>query len=308
VSEPPPPSSSRSHEEDDNPVDSLFDGCLTTAVEATLVGAFHGAKWLLYDWWANPEPAEPVVFEDPSDPASSNYIPALESNSLSRTESHAIPAAELQSRQPDEGNGSVEAQETPPDSRIPPEEDFMEPWSDAQGSGGHTPGSPVAPYLRIDYRWQYLESDLDANDYLLEAGYSIFALYGRVTQYEDHAADENLDIEQYYGLIRLGETDSFHFPGGFQIGLGAGAYLIEGNDDQGGPALTLPVLFYPSDWFGLEFRPAWASINRRTISDYDISISTGYRFIQLRAGYRWLWVQHEGHWLDGPYAGVSLGF
>ena len=172
----------------------------------------------------------------------------------------------------------------------------------------HKTGTPGAPYVRFDYRWQYLDSDLDADDFLLEAGYKYAAFYGHFTRYEDRAADETLNIEQYYGMLRYGGTDEFFFPGSFQIGAGVGGYVIEGKDSQSGAALTIPVMLYPADWCGLEFRPAWASINDKVVSDYDVSISAGQRFLQLRAGYRWLWVRHEGHWLDGPYAGMTLSF
>lgn len=172
----------------------------------------------------------------------------------------------------------------------------------------HVAGTPGAPYIRFDYRWQYLDSDLDANDVLLEAGYRFAAFYGRYTRYEDRAANETLNIEQYYGMLRYGGTDEFFFPGSFQIGAGIGGYVIEGEDSQSGAALTIPVMLYPADWWGLEFRPAWASINDKTISDYDISVSAGARFLHLRAGYRWLWVQGDGDWLNGPYAGITLSF
>jgi len=171
----------------------------------------------------------------------------------------------------------------------------------------HKIGTPGTPYLRFDYRWQYLDSDVDANDYLLEAGYKYLALYGRVTQYEG-AADEHLDIEQYYGMVRFGGTDEFYFSGSFQIGGGIGWYSIEGDETQEGPALTIPMILYPSEWCGFEFRPAWAYINDKTVGDYDVSFSLGQQFTHLRLGYRWFWVQHEGHWLDGPYAGISLSF
>ena len=171
----------------------------------------------------------------------------------------------------------------------------------------HVIGTPSIPYARFDYRWQYLDHDTDAHDFLLEAGYKYLAFYGRVTQYEA-AADENLDIEQFYGMLRIGGTDDFYFPGSFQIGAGLGVYSIQGDQTQSGAALTIPVMLYPTEWLGFEFRPAWTTINDKTVSDYDVSVGMGYRFAHLRLGYRWLWVQHEGHWLDGPYAGVSVSF
>jgi hypothetical protein len=44
------------------------------------------------------------------------------------------------------------------------------------------------------------------------------------------------------------------------------------------------------------------------IGDYDFSASLGWRYVQLRGGYRWLWMQGQGHFFNGPYAGVSVSF
>ena len=172
----------------------------------------------------------------------------------------------------------------------------------------HRPGSPGLPYLRLDYRWQYLEHDLGASDFLLETGYEFAAFYGRVTHYSDRASAESLDIEQYYGMLRFGGSDNFNFPGSVELGIGAGAYSIKGESEQDGVALTVPVLFYPNEWFGVEFRPAWALINEKAIGDYDLSVSLGRDYTHLQLGYRWLWIEQEGCWLNGPYAGLFVSF
>ncbi len=287
------PHSSSSHsrsdcDDDDESIgnqlfNDLFGGCINAVAEGLTVGAFHGVKWLVYGWWAKPgeaEGASAVVVAEPEPEASVDQPPAEPVNT-----SEAFQASE--------SNGSFLEKETP---------------SSGQDGLKHKLGTAGLPYVRFDYRWQYLDSDFDANDYLLEAGYKYVALYGRATHYEDRVAKGNLDIEQCYGLWRIGGSDDFYFPGYFQLGLGIGGYAIQGDKNQGGLALTVPIFIYPADWCGIEFRPAWASISDKTISDYDVSVSAGQRFLQLRAGYRWLWVQGEGHWLNGPYAGVSASF
>ncbi len=218
-------------------------------------GAYRGVRWLVYDWWADPDDDHLV--------ADSSGDAAYTKDAFADEEPDALT---------------------------------------------HQIGTPGAPYVRFDYRWQYLDSDVDAHDFLLEAGYKYAALYGRRTTYEDRADSESLDIEQYYGMLRYGGSDPFFFPGSFQVGAGAGWYSIEGSQTQEGPALTVPLMLYPGEWFGFEFRPVWAWLNQKTVSDYDISMAVGHRFTHFRLGYRWLWVQHEGHWLDGPYAGVSVSF
>ena len=96
--------------------------------------------------------------------------------------------------------------------------------------------------------------------------------------------------------------------GSWEVGLGAGTAQQIANEESSSWALTMPVKLYPTDWFGVEFRPAWYRWNDRVIGDYDLSASLGWQFVQLRGGYRWLWMQGQGHFFNGPYAGVSISF
>lgn len=173
--------------------------------------------------------------------------------------------------------------------------------------GKHIPGTVAAPFVRFDYRWQYLDADSFAHDYLLEAGYTYFALYGRVSNFTDRDANEDLDIEQYYGMIRVFGS-GHHDPISAQLGLGLGVWEITGEGRQGSGAITVPMSVSYRDIVGLEFRPAWANFNGNAVSDYDLSVSAGYKYAQLRLGYRWFWLRGEGHWLNGPYAGVAVMF
>ncbi len=286
------PHSSSSHyrsdcDDDDESIgdqlfENMFGGCIDTVVEGVAIGMFLGAKWLVYDWWAKPGEAE-----------GASAVAVVESEPETSVDQ---PPAELVN--------TSEAFQTPG-----PNDSFLETETPSFGPDGlkHRLGTAGWPYLRFDYRWQYLDHDLDAQDFLLEAGYKYAALYGRVTQYEGEA-NENLDIEQYYAMARFGGSDEFLFPGSFQLGAGLGWFSITGDQTQEGLALTLPVMLYPNDWVGFEFRPAWATINDKSVSDYDLSMSLGREFTHLRLGYRWFWIQHEGHWFNGPYAGISMSF
>ncbi len=271
VAKPVEHSPSRHHhhdDEDDGLLDDLFGDCLTIGVVAGAAASYRGVKWLVYDWWAG--------LDDDLDGDGESFVVEAPEESIS----------------PD----PIDMDETFDDLDVP--SDFK-----------HKIGSPGLPYARFDYRWQYLDHDTDANDFLLEAGYKAVAAYGRVTQYHGAAA-EDLDIEQYYGMVRFGGNNDFFFSeyGSFQIGAGIGWYTIRGDQTQDGPAMTIPIVLHPSDWVGVEFRPAWSVVNDKTIGDYDLSVTLGHQFTHLNLGYRWLWVQHEGHWLNGPHAGISVAF
>jgi hypothetical protein len=42
------------------------------------------------------------------------------------------------------------------------------------------------------------------------------------------------------------------------------------------------------------------------VSDYDLAALLGWRYVSLKAGYRWVSSPRES--LNGPYAGLSLRF
>ncbi len=192
------------------------------------------------------------------------------------------------------------------------DEDENEGWADGDTGlfSGHTSGKLTKPYLRADYNRQHINSNLDAQDLRVEAGYKLLAFYGRHTLYTESNPSDELTLNQYYGLLRFGDTlrhEDF-LNGAWEVGLGLGTAQQIGNEEHSSWALTVPVKFYPTDWFGVEFRPAWYRPQDRMIGDYDLSASLGWRFVQVRGGYRWLWMQGVGHLLNGPYAGVSISF
>jgi hypothetical protein len=172
----------------------------------------------------------------------------------------------------------------------------------------HEPGQATVPYARIDYNRQYVDDEVNADDVRIEAGYKLLAFHGRTTMYTDDSDGYTLDFNQYYAVLRYGGFRPDFLPGTFEAGFGVGVSQIKGDEEDSSGALTIPLKYYPFEWCGLEFRPAWYRWMDLSVGDYDISASVGYRFLQLRGGYRWMWVQGIGHENDGPYAGISLSF
>lgn len=192
-----------------------------------------------------------------------------------------------------------------------------EGWADDQSGGllrpNHQYGQAVMPYVRVDANWQYIDSDNDAIDGRLELGYKVAAFHVRTTSYADALADLDQTVNQYYAVLRYGGEWPELFPGTAEIAIGIGVAQHNGDlSDDSSAALTFPLKYHPTDWLGVEFRPAWYQADfagiEFDIGDYDLSASLGYRWVQLRAGYRWLWFSSIGHMLDGPYAGVSFSF
>lgn len=174
----------------------------------------------------------------------------------------------------------------------------------------HVQGEATVPYVRFDYNYQFVDGDqhIDTHDGRLELGYKYFAFHGRMTKYiQDDGF--TLDLRQYYGVLRYGGYRPDFVPGTFEMAVGLGVVQHTGDvkDDSSG-ALTFPIKYHPTDWFGVEFRPAWYRWQEITIGDYDLSASLGTRFVQFRGGYRWLWDNGMVDVQSGPYVGLSGSF
>jgi hypothetical protein len=197
------------------------------------------------------------------------------------------------------------------------QEGWAEDGSDGRLRPRHQKGQAVMPTLRADLNWQYIDGDNQAIDGRIELGYKAIGFQARFTKYdgidEDTGEDLTQRINQYYGMLRFGGRWPEAFPGAFEVAFGLGVAHQNGDlSDDSSVALTLPLKYHPTDWLGVEFRPAWYEADYGgivyNIGDYDLSASLGYRFVQFRAGYRWLWFNSIGQTLDGPYAGASLSF
>jgi hypothetical protein len=158
----------------------------------------------------------------------------------------------------------------------------------------------LLPTFRFDGNYQDVESDVRAFDLRSELGSGYYAIQGRVTGYTEDDPSDEFGYMQIHGLFRLPIDDLV------EMDFGAGAVFLNGEDRNSGFSLTLPILIYPKESAGVEFRPCWSWINGNTLSDYDLGIVLSRSHVALRLGYRWVRSEHES--LDGPYAGLSLRF
>ena len=160
-------------------------------------------------------------------------------------------------------------------------------------------GEALLPFIRLDTGFQYVDSDIDALDFRLEVGAGPFGAQFRQTHYDERIPVDELDIKQWHLMTRMSAKY-------LEVDLGLGSMIIEGNNTNSGFSFTLPILFHPKDFAGVEFRPAWAFINDNTIQDYELTLSLGWQYISFRIGYRWMCSPHVS--LSGPLAGLSLRY
>ena len=157
-------------------------------------------------------------------------------------------------------------------------------------------GDRQIPFVRADFTYQSLGSGLEALDYRAEFGYGPIGLHLDQTHYREEDPRDRLDLTRVYGLYRMTMGESL------EVDLGFGSMWIDGNKQDSRSTFTMPIMLYPNDVLGIEFRPAWAS----NVADYDIGFLISGKYSSFKAGYRW--VNSLGKSLDGPYAGIALHF
>ncbi len=127
-------------------------------------------------------------------------------------------------------------------------------------------GEALIPFVRLDTSYQHVESDIHALDARLELGYGPFAVSARNTHYKEDDPDDRLDVREIHLLYRMS------FGNSVEVDLGVGQLTIDGKGKNSDISFSLPILFHPKEWLGIEFRPAWAHINENAIQDYDVSL------------------------------------
>lgn len=159
-------------------------------------------------------------------------------------------------------------------------------------------GEPLIPFFRLDASYQDVESDVIAWDTRLEAGYGPVGVQARRTHYEEEITGDDLETIQMHLLYRMS------FVTRVEVDVGLGYLELNGNESASGASSTIPVKLRLLEYLGIEFHPIWSNINGNLIEDYDLSLTGGWRFLSVRAGYRWFTSGSSS--LNGPHAGISF--
>ena len=170
----------------------------------------------------------------------------------------------------------------------------------AEAYGVRQSGETTVPLVALNVNYQSIESDVEAYDARLEAGSGPLAVLYRITRYEETNPADELDLSWLYGVLRLSYTRYF------EVGLGFGGIFLDGDTSESGGSFTLPIRIEPSRYFGFDYRPTWGWINGNTISDYDLGVRVGVRYVSIRVGYRWTKAGRAT--LKGPIFGVLLSW
>jgi hypothetical protein len=161
-------------------------------------------------------------------------------------------------------------------------------------------GSPDIPFIRADINYQRVSSKIDGFDGRLLAGYGPIGIQYRHTHYIEENPNNSLNLIQMHGLYRISWSEKF------ELGLGFGGTILDGNSQSGGFSMTYPISYFPFKSIGLNFTPTWSWIHGNMVSDYDESITYVHKFISVRLGYRRNRVGDEI--LEGPCFGVTYHY
>ncbi|UCH83336.1 MAG: hypothetical protein JSW50_12865 [Candidatus Latescibacterota bacterium] len=161
-------------------------------------------------------------------------------------------------------------------------------------------GEVMTPFATLDIVYQNVTSDITAIDGRIEVGYGPGGIQFRETHYEEDDPYDKLDFIQWHILYRM--TYSQHI----EVDIGLGSNIVRGDGSNSGFSVTVPIRVQPIRWVGAQFRPNWSSIKGNSISDYDVGITIGPRYLFVRGGYRW--VKAGSATLNGPYTGLTFCF
>jgi len=159
-------------------------------------------------------------------------------------------------------------------------------------------GEASLPFIRVDVGYQDVDTGGHALDYRLEFGYGPFAFQARDTRFDVPGSADEHDFVQMHALYRMSCAALV------EIDLGLGVLTVDRPEHREAFSLTLPILVHPSDHYGFEFRPAWSKVSGERVTDYDLNLLLGARYVSLRVGYRW--VESVSDTYNGPQIGVAV--
>lgn len=159
-------------------------------------------------------------------------------------------------------------------------------------------GERQIPVLSIGAAAHKVRGDVSALETAIEAGFAPLGAAARWIRYDEDTPPDTLDAIQWHLLYRM------TFGNHVEIGVGMGALRIEGDATHTGFSIVTPIRVCPTDALTFEYRPVWSSIHDRSVTEHDLAIGLGWRFLQARLGYRWF--SAPGETLRGPHCGLVL--
>lgn len=167
--------------------------------------------------------------------------------------------------------------------------------------GRRETGETGIPYAALNFSYESVRfSDVTAVDGRFEGGFGPLGVQYRFTRFEEKNPDTSLDLSWLHGVLRESYTRYV------EVGFAFGAVYLDGKSHDSGFSFGIPFRIAPVSFASLEYRPTWGWITDTTITDEDLALCVGVKYVSLRAGYRWTKAQDIT--LEGPVVGVLLSW
>lgn len=165
-----------------------------------------------------------------------------------------------------------------------------------QGESSSVPrmnGEPLIPFIRYDFAFQRISSDISARSNRIEGGYGPLALY-----LEDYAFIENnppsaLNVGRLMFLYRMAGDVT-------EIDVGLGRTVLAGATRTEIDAITVRAKYRFNEHFALDFQPVFGD----RLYDLELALSYGQQFGAIKVGYRSLNSPSDS--LSGVFTGLAF--
>jgi len=166
---------------------------------------------------------------------------------------------------------------------------------DDSSSSRRNDGDALIPFVRYDFGYQRVSSNIEATFNRLEGGYGPFALYLEEYGFHEAAPVSVLRVQRQMFFYRVAGQH-------IEIDFGLGRSVVSGAKRTAMNAFSLRGKFMLTDNASVDFTPVWGN----GMDDYELALRWGRQFGSFAVGYRSL--QTSGASLNGPFVGFALYF
>ncbi len=156
-------------------------------------------------------------------------------------------------------------------------------------------GEPSIPFVRYDFAYQQVSSNIDAHINRLEGGYGPIAVFLEDYSFNETSPTSTLKIQRHMLLYRMSGQQA-------EVDIGLGESVISGMQRTTVGAVSLRGRFVIDENFSIEVMPIWGG----GMSDYELALQWGRQYGSLKVGYRALYSPDVS--LSGAFAGFALYF
>lgn len=169
----------------------------------------------------------------------------------------------------------------------------LEPGADP--SQHRNDGDLLIPFVRYDFAYQRVSSDITAHFNRFEGGYGPVALFLEDYAFSEQSPPSSLTVKRQMFLYRMSGSKA-------EMDIGLGQTVILGTQRTVINALSVRGRIMFDENISIDIFPIWGD----GMADYELALHYGRKYGSLMIGYRSL--NSYSTSLEGPFAGFALYF